>query len=80
MHFAFCILRSVHCGKFYNKIKIVGLHLCLVRRLVAYGLAATLTAVQDDISALGIRLCSNGAEDALAIVCSVPGVYIYVQG
>ena len=86
MHFAFCILHSafcippsVHRGKFYNKIKIVGLHLCLVRCLVAYGLAATLTAVQDDISALGIRHGGHGLQGAAARVGAISGIDIHVQ-
>ena len=62
-----------------NKIKIVGLDLCLVRRLVSDGLSAFLASVDYDVSLLCIRLRSCRAENSEAGICSVAGVYINVQ-
>lgn len=63
-----------------DKIGVVGLHLCLVRRLVAYNGSAPLTPVRYDISALWVGLRPYGAQNAAAGVCPVTGVYINVQG
>ena len=68
------------CGKLYDKICVVGLNLCLVRRLASYDLAALFTAVDDDVAALRIGQCSYGAQSAKALVCSVAGIDVDVYG
>ena len=65
--------------QFDDKIEIVGLDLCLVSRLVANGGAATLTAVKNDISALGIGHRTCRTEYSAAGICTVAGVYINVE-
>ena len=66
-------------GELDYQIEIVGLDLGLVSRLVAYGCAATLTAVKNDISALGIGHRACRTEYSAAGVCTVAGVYINVE-
>ena len=50
-----------------------------MRCLVANNRTAALATVNYDISALGIRLCLDGAKNAAAGVCSVAGVYINMK-
>ena len=73
-------ISKLTCGELYYKIGIVGLDLCLVCRLVAHYRAATVTAVDDDVSALGVGLCLDRAKYSSAGVGSVAGIYVNVQG
>ena len=68
------------CGEADNQAHIVGLDLRLVSRLVSHRPAASLTAVGDNISALGVGLSLDGTENSAAVVGSVTGVNIDVQG
>ena len=71
---------SVFCrGELDDEIHIVGLDLCLVRRLVSDDLAAPLASVYDDEAFFRIGLGTYRTQDAAAGVCSVAGVNIYVQ-
>ena len=67
------------CGKSYQKVVVIRLYLCLVRRLVSYRLAAFVTAVNYDITLFGVGSGLYRAQNAAAIVCSVTGVYINVK-
>ena len=50
-----------------------------MRRLVANNLAASLASVDYYISALCIRLCLDGAENAAAGILPIARVYINVE-
>ena len=65
--------------KLDNEVDVVGLHVCLVCRLVPHDLSASVALVDNDISALRIRQGGYGAQGAAAVVCSVTGIYIHVQ-
>ena len=86
MHFAFCILHSefsiLHLIKPRRQsdkyIVIVGLA-TLERRLVAYRLAASVTAVDDYISLLWVGQSLYGSENSLTVVSPISRVYIHVQ-
>ena len=71
-------LQTTRC-KLDNKVGVVGLDPCLVRRLVSYDLSALVASVYDYITALRIGECSYGAEYSAAFVCSITGVDIHVQ-
>ena len=73
-------LSSDSCGELNEQIVVVGLNLCLVCRAVADGSAAFVAAVNYDISALCVGERLNGAQDTAAVVGSVTGIYINVQG
>ena len=79
-----CIIASVlnsifRRGELDDEVHIVGLNLCLVRRLVSDGFAAFFAAVDDDISLFGVGHRADGAENTSTLVGSVAGIYIYVQ-
>lgn len=75
------VLNLIFCrGELDDEIHIVGLNLRLVCRLVSDGLAAFFTAVNDDIALLRVGKRAYGTENAAALVGSVAGVYIDVQG
>jgi len=63
----------------YNKLGVVGLDFCLVRCLVAHERAASVASVRDDISALRVGLCFDGAENTAARVRSVARIYVHVK-
>ena len=67
------------CGELYEKIGVVGLYLRLVRRLIADDRAASLTAVNYDISLFRVGKGLDRAKYSAAVVCSVPRVYINVE-
>ena len=73
---------SLYCagGELDYKVGIVRLNLCFVCRLVPHGFTALFTSVNDNISALGIRKGTDRAQNSSALVCSVAGIYINVQG
>ena len=71
--------RIFYRGERDDQIEIVGLYLCLVRRATSRGCAAFFTAVNDDVTALGVRLGTDGTQGPAALVCSVSRVYVYVQ-
>ena len=56
------------------------MYLCLVCRLVAHDLAALVAAEDYNITALRIGQGAYGAQYSSALVCSVTGIYIHVQG
>ena len=66
-------------GELDYQAHIVGLCLCLVRRLVSDGRAALVTTVNDYIAALGIGKRAYRAKYSAAIILSVTGVYINVE-
>ena len=66
------------CCKLDYQVGVVGLDLCLVCGLVSYYRAAPLALVDDNVAALGIGLCPDGAQNAAAGVCPVSGVYVNV--
>ena len=68
------------CCEADNQAHIVGLDLRLVSSLVSHRPAASITAVGDNISALGVGLSLDGTENSAAVVGSVTGVNIDVQG
>ena len=47
--------------------------------LVSHGGAAFVASVDDNVAALGIRLCLYGAQDSAAIIGSVSGIDINVE-
>jgi len=65
-------------GKLYEKVGVVGLSFCVVRRLVSYNRAASFAPVDYDKSLFGVGKRLNRAKNSSAIVCSVTGVYINV--
>ena len=67
------------CCEADNQAHIVGLDLRLVSSLVSHRPAASITAVGDNISALGVGLSLDGTENSAAVVGSVTGVNIDVQ-
>jgi len=67
------------CGKSYDKIDVVGLAFCFMSGAVSYHAPTLIASVDDDISALGIRLGAYGAKYSAAGVCPVAGVYVNVQ-
>ena len=72
------VMCSMHSRELDYKIKIVRLHLCLVRCLVAHGLAAAVAAMYYHVTALCIGLRTDRAQYASAFVSPISGVYIYV--
>jgi hypothetical protein len=61
-------------------VYIVGLNLCLVRRLVSVYLAAFGAFMQNDVSLFWVCDSFYGAHDRAAFACSVAGIYVHVQG
>ena len=68
------------CGKGDQLVDIVRLILCLVGSLVALDLAALGTAVDDDITLLGVGNAADRLHGGTALVGTVAGVNVYVQG
>ena len=68
---------SQPCRQADEHIVVIGLA-TLKGGLVADGFAAFVTAVDNDISLLGVGESLYGTKDALTIVGSVTGVYIHV--
>lgn len=66
-------------GERDDQIEIVGLYLCLVRGAATRGAAAFFTAMQDDVTTLGIGLGTDGAQGTAAFVGSVSRVDIHVE-
>ena len=62
-----------------DQIGIVWLHLCFVRRFVARDLAAAVTAVHEDVAALGVGDGADGAKNTATGILTVSGVNVYVQ-
>ena len=75
---AVMLLPYFSCRQLDDQVKVVGLYLCLVRRLVTHDLATLFTAVIENISALGVRLRAEGAQDPATGVCAIPGENINV--
>ena len=73
-------LSAYSCRELNEQIVVVGLNLCLVCRAVANGSTAFVAAVNYDISALCVGERLNGAQNTAAVVGSVTGIYINVQG
>ena len=68
------------CRKLDYKIYIVRLDLGLMRSLVSHYSAASVTTVYDYVPLFGIGLCSYRTENTSALIGSVTGIYIHVQG
>lgn len=68
------------CGQLDELVDIVGLVLCFVGCLVALDLPAFGTAVDYDITLLGVGDTAYRLHGGAAFVCAVAGVYINVQG
>lgn len=68
------------CGELDYKVVIVGLNLCLVGCFVSNYLSASVAPVDDNIAFFGIGLGADRTKNSTAIICSVAGVYINVQG
>ena len=67
------------CRQLYNKVGIVGLYFCLVRRLVSYDLTAPVTPVYDNKSLFCVRLGTDWTQNSHTGVCAVARVNIHVQ-
>lgn len=67
------------CGKSNKFIDIVRLIFSLVSSLVSLDLAALCTAVDDDITLLGIGNTADRLHGSAALVCAVAGVDVNVQ-
>lgn len=72
-------LDALACCQADYEIGVVRLNGCLVGSTVANNGTALVAPVDNDIAALWVGLCLDGAEDAAAAVCSVAGVDIHVQ-
>ena len=66
------------CGKSDKQIVVVAL-LTLKSRLVAHRSAAFVTAVDNNISLLGVRKGLYGTENTLTFVGSVARIYVEVK-
>ena len=66
-------------GELYKKRKIVGLHLCVVRRTIAPYSAAFLTSVHYYISLFSIGKHLYGAKLTVTLLGSVAGVFVNVE-
>ena len=77
----FHALRGLYfaCGEADNQVGIVGLHLRLVGGFVARDFATTVTAVDENITALWVGECADGAENATTGVGAVTRENVYVQ-
>ena len=62
-----------------DQIKIVGLYFRLVGGTATGCAAAFFTAVNNDVAALGIGLCTHGTQGSPTVVRSVAGVYVHMQ-
>ena len=78
----FHALRGLYfaCGEADDKVGVVGLYLRLVGGFVARDFATTVTAVNEDIAALGVRKGADGAENTATGIGAVTGENVYVQG
>ena len=67
------------CGESYKLVDIIRLIFSLVSSLVTLYLAALCTAVDDDITLLGIGNTADRLHGSAALVCAVAGVDVNVQ-
>ena len=73
------IISVLTCGELYKKRKIVGLHLCIVRRTVSSYSAAFFASVYYYISLFGIGKHLYGAQMSVTFLGSVAGVFVNVE-
>ena len=71
---------SLPCRKLDNEREVVGLYGSVGCRSVSLYLAASCTAVDYHISALGVKLDADRFHRRAALVCSVARIYVDVQG
>ena len=74
------MLKTVSRRKLDEQVGVIGLDFCLVSRFVTDNRAATVALMDDDISLFGVGQGLDRAQDTAAIVCSVTGIYVNVQG
>ena len=67
------------CRQLDDKVGIIGLYFCLVRRLVSDDGSALLALMDNDVTPLWVGLRFDRAKYAAAWVGSVAGVYINMQ-
>ena len=77
----FHALRGLYfaCGEADDKVGIVGLHLRFVGGFIARDFATTVTAVNENITALGVGKRADWAENATTGIGAVTRENVYVQ-